>query len=191
MKPPKSPNTYEIAPEGTHPAIVCQLIDKGTQQPNNPEWDPARILTIGWHLVEEKTKNGNRNIIVRSDYTFSTGSKKLKAVAKAVCGIDDKKFSDFEVTELMGKPCMVTVEHVESKSTGNLYAKVTSVTPVPKNMKVKKSNEPQVEFFLDENFDPELLESLGEKLQSEIKSSDEYNELEKAMRKPANKKAKR
>lgn len=183
MKTPKAESTWEIAPEGNHVATICQLIDKGTQPNSNPDWEPSRILRVGYNLVDEKTSKGNRNIVVFADYNFSDASKKLKAVAKAFANVDEKKFKDWDTANLMGKSGMVNVEHATSKTTHNEYAKVTAVSPLNKNIKPKKSTEAEVLFYLDGEIDREVFDKFHDKLKAEIASSDEYTTLDR--KKPA------
>ena len=85
------------------------------------------------------------------------------------------KDTDIEMDDLLGKACMVTVEHKETDA--GIFANVVNVGQLPKGTKAKKATEELKSLDLDETFDQEIFDSLPDFLREKIASSAEYESV--------------
>lgn len=181
---PKIPvKPRELAPEGTHNAICFLVADLGTQTSSyDGKESEQREIQIAFDLVDEKTKEG-KNMCVYKKVTYS-GSPKAN-LTKIIKTWFNKEAKDFDMASALGAPAMITIAHSEKG-----YANIVSIAAPPKGVKVKKSTEPQISFFLDE-FDASEYNELPEWLKGKIADSPEYLEASAPKKKTPAKKAKR
>lgn len=170
----------ELAPEGTHPARLVQLIDMGTQKPSNPKHKATRKVSLGFEIIDDDLMTGEDEdqhfmAFRRFPLKVSSGSH-LGKVLKSWQGVTVKKDEDFDLSELINEPCLITVEHTEGDD-GNTYANITAIVSPPKGMKVGKATRDIIELSLDENFDQEAFDSLPDFVQEKIEESPEYEEF--------------
>jgi len=140
MKAPKPEMTSNIKPieAGTINAICCGLIDLGTQR---TEWqgvekDLPKIMLI-FEVDETYEKDGQeyrRNAF--AEFTFSLGSKaNLRKFLEGWVGKkSDDEWYEFDITELVGKPCLLNIVHTKPNAQGKVYANVASAAPLVKGM---------------------------------------------------------
>lgn len=183
MKPPKQSN-YELAPEGTHPAICVEVIDLGTQpqtfqgQPKAP----ARMVRFAWQLIHE-TQSDGRPFTIGNDYAFSMGKKanfrKMleswipKSVMDAAGGVEN-----FDIKDLINKGCLVTIAH-RTSGTGNEYANVTGVTSLAKGMQKPTPVADPLYFSLErDEYNKADFDRLPDWLRDKVKASPEWAELQ-------------
>jgi hypothetical protein len=125
-----------LAPAGTHPAVLIALIDLGIQRreyAGKVTWD--QLLYLVWELTDEKIPDKADNFVMGLACKFSFGSKAtLRGIIEKWRGKALNDGDEFDVEILLGKPCLVTVTHGASEK--STYAKVETVTAVPKGMKV-------------------------------------------------------
>lgn len=117
----------EQPPAGTHPAVLVALADLGTQHEEfggEAKWQRQALLV--WELPTKKRKDG-KPFLMDAVVTLSLNEKaKLRKWAEAMTDAKIPDGAAFDVTTLVGKACMVGVQHNEKG-----YAKVTSVTGFP------------------------------------------------------------
>jgi hypothetical protein len=87
----------------------------------------------------------------------------------------DKEANDFDITKLLGQPCMINVVHKAKKDGSGSYAVLSGVTPVPKGFECPTQINPTRLLEYD-NWNQELYMSLPNWLAERISSSKEYNE---------------
>lgn len=136
---PKSQSTP--APEGNHLAICYSVVDAGTHAETGKFGTKTHHkIKVSWELPEEthtfKEERGPEPFSVHRTYNFTTDEKgNLRRDLEAWRG---KKFTaeelnSFELFDLVGVPCMVTVVH--NNADGKTYANISAIAPVPKAMK--------------------------------------------------------
>lgn len=127
----------EVPDAGIHFAVLVGLIDLGTHEDEATDektqkkrkFDTHKILLI-WELTGSKmTGFKDRNHTIGKDYglTFSDRSN----LRKLVTGWRGTAFAPdeaFDVRSIVGKSCLVNLSHGTSKSTGNTFAKLESVS---------------------------------------------------------------
>lgn len=140
-------------------------------------------VRIGWELPTElKTFNpekGEQPCVIDKEYTLSLADK--ANLRKDLQSWRGKAFSDeeaeaFDITKLLGVPCMLNVIHVQGKKDPTkTYQAIGSVSPMPKGLVCP----PQVNetFVFDfENFDENKFLSLPDFLKEQIAKTPEYKE---------------
>jgi hypothetical protein len=181
---PKIPQTKkrEAAPEGTHNAVCVGVVDLGTQESTyKGDTKQQRKISLAWQLVDEQTSEGEPIVVYRK-YTYSDSPKSsFMKDLKAWMGVKD---GDFDVANLLGKGCLITIENNEAEN-GNTYSNVVSVSGVPKGVKIAKPSVPLKSFFLDEEeFDEDAFDELSDVTKGIIAQSPEYIALTQAKKKP-------
>lgn len=173
----------ELCPEGTYPAICTAVIDLGTQVVvfKDEEKKQKKVL-IEFELQGPTKENGTRFTnamrVTNSASDRSTLAKTLKTWLAV------KNPADYDLENLLGKHALVTISHSEDGQ----YSNVASVTQVPKGMKVGKPEAELRSLFLDETYDADVFDSLGDKLKEKIMLSPEYVALSAPKPKKAAKK---
>lgn len=122
----KSSGTYELPPQGTFQAVVFAVYDGGMQPGFNPG-DTAHKIRIGIELNECYTSGqfAGQRITRYPEYTLSLSDKaNLLPVVEAILNRPltlDERENGFNLEELIGKNCQVTILHKVSQS-GKDYA---------------------------------------------------------------------
>jgi hypothetical protein len=178
----------EPAPKGNHLAILYSIVDIGQQEvtyKGEVKMQPKIIFTFEL-CNKKKTFDGVEKPVVISDmFTNSMSSKaKLRPIVEGLIGTklrDDEAYNfDFQsYKELLGKPCMVTIVHNESK--GNTYANIGSVTPIEEGRTVPKQFNANIIYELGTSTEADFNE-LPEWVQRKIANSKQgsLSEAEKA-----------
>lgn len=175
-----SGGNFEPAPAGNHIARCYSLIDIGMQHGEYQGKPTAREqIIIGWELPEEimPHEDGQQGdpFTVSEFFTNTLSEKgKLRPILESWRGraFTDAELDGFDLTTIVGVPCMVNVVH-KPKSGGGVRATVTSVTPLPKSMKCPPAMRPKVIFDCD-NPDMELFNSFGDGMKKLIERSDNW-----------------
>lgn len=134
---------FEIVPSGNHVARCYSMIEIGTETVDfNGEVKDVHRVRITWELPNEKKvfspDKGEQPYSISKDYTLSMHEKAtLRADLQSWRGkaFSEAEASKFDITALIGKPCMLNVIHRQAKN-GNTYANIAGVTAVPKGMTV-------------------------------------------------------
>lgn len=160
----------ELCPEGAHIAGLVAIIDLGTQ--DGGEYGPRHKIQLAFELLGQKTSEGNAFVAYRQ-FTYSGSAKgNLMKSLKSGYGIKD---NDIEMDDLLGRPCMVTIEHADTDS--GTFANVTNLGMIPKGTKIPKITEELQSLYLDETFDQEVYDALPDFLKEKIAGSPEYAEV--------------
>lgn len=163
---------FEIPEQGTHIALCTQVIHLGIQPSKNPAYKPKDTIYIRWELPNERMKwekDGKQMegpMVVSNFYTNSLSPKSY--LRKDLEGWRAKSFTEeelqgFDVTNILGKACMLTIIHNDSG--GKTYANVATVSALPKGTPAPKPEGDLVVYTADE---PEAYENLPEFLQKKI-----------------------
>jgi hypothetical protein len=151
---------FKPVPQGTHLAVCNMVVDLGKQR---SEWQGQEKIKhqifLRWELPNERLewsdKDGNPKegpMVIGQTYTASLGERaNLRHHLESWRGraFTPDELKAFDVSNLLGKPCMVTVTHAERN--GRTYANVTSVTGIPKGMTKPETTELEKVLFDDDN----------------------------------------
>jgi hypothetical protein len=171
----------ELIPSGNYSARCYQMVHIGTvEELILGEKKIQNKVRIGWELPTElkvfDPEKGEQPFVISKEFTLSMHEKSnlRKTLASWRC----KDFSEdeakcFDITKLIGVPCMLNVIHKPSKDGTKTYQEVGSVSPMPKGLQCPEQINKSFIFEYD-NFDPAKLEVLPDFIKTKIKSSFEY-----------------
>ena len=175
----KNTNTQrELIPAGTHLARCYQMIEIGTVKENI--MGTEKVLTkvrVGWELPEEKRDfgKGEQPFSISKEYTLSMHEKsnlRKDLESWRGKGFSDKDAEGFDITKLLGVPCMLNIIHREAKN-GNVYDNIAGIMPVPKTMKCPEQENKTFVLSYD-HFDHAAFETLPDFIKDKMKSSLEF-----------------
>lgn len=177
--------TKELVPQGNHVARCVKMIELGTIP--GEYMGQAKMfhkVRIGWELPLElrvfKEENGEQPMMIEKEYTLSLAENAhLRKDLKSWRGKDftEAEAEAFDITKLLGVPCMLNVIHVQGKNDPTkTYQQIAGVTPLPKGFICPDQINPSFVFEL-ENFNKEKFDSLPEFIRDTIVKSEEYNAL--------------
>lgn len=165
--------TFELPPDGTHPARCYRMIDKGTSYDQKWEKHQHKVL-VSWALLGDEKMTDGRPFTVHRNYTVSLHEKSvLRRDLKAWRGRDftAEELGGFVLTAIVGAPCLLTIVH--NKDGDRTFANIAGIMACPKGMKVPELTEPTLVFDLDQP-DWDVFDGLSEGIQEAIKRSEEY-----------------
>lgn len=176
----------ELTPAGNHIARCYQMIEIGTvTEVIMNKSQTLRKVRIGWELPLETKEfregEGERPFVISKEYTLSMHEKSnLRKDLKSWRGRDftEDEAKSFDITKLLGVPCMINIIHAPSKDGTRTYANISGVTPMPKGVKCPPQFNDMLELSYD-NFDEEVFNSLPDFIKDKMKTSVEYAGLKK------------
>lgn len=191
LTPNQPESKRELAPAGTHRAVLYKVINLGTLKTEwqGQEKDSHKIRLI-WELSDEfieYEKDGEKikaPFSIGRKFTFSMGdnSHLLPIVQGMTGGLTEDERWNFDIESLLGVPCLITVIHDEYN--GNKFAKVTGASQLPKAM--EKPTQVNPSEVLDVRYlTEEQIEALPSFLSDDMESSREYHVRFKAPRSEA------
>lgn len=184
LKPTMQTKKYELIPSGTHLAILVTIADLGMQSHVwNGEEKLRSRLYFTWELPNETREfdGVSKPMVIGSEFTNSMAEKaKLRPIIEGMLGtkLRDDEASNFDLDsykELLGKPCLVTVVHNESK--GKTYANVTTTSPIMKGMVVPKQFNQSVVYEIESGSELDF-QQLPEFIQKKIQNAGKYQHSE-------------
>jgi len=169
-----------LAPTGNHLARCVKMVHIGTAEETiQGKVKKLNKVKLYWELPDEthvfKEENGAEPFMVSKEYTLSMSDRanlRKDLESWRGKGFTEKQASNFDITVLLGIPCMINVIHRTAKSSGNEYVVVSGITPLPKRVECPEQIIPSFEFNFDEKFSN--FDELDEWTQGKIKETDEY-----------------
>jgi len=176
-----------LPPQGNHTAICVRMIHVGTTTNEYlGEKKRQNRVRLYFELSHEKAifnpENGEENFMVSKEYTLSMHEK--ATLRKDLESWRGKAFTEdeakaFDITKLLGIPCMVNIIIKTHETTKNTYAQIASISGLPKGMAKPDRVNDLFEFSVSD-FDETKFLTLSEWLQNKIKESEEYQEYLKS-----------
>lgn len=168
---------------GTYVARCYSMIHIGTiTEEFNGEKKEQNKVRITWELPTElkvfKEENGEQPQVISKEFTLSMHEK--SSLRKFLQSWRGKNFTDeeakkFDITKLMGKPCMLSITHKASK-TGKVYAEISSVAMLMKGMTCPEQINETFEYSVLAHSE-ELFNKIPKFLQDKIVTSKEFKSL--------------
>ena len=142
---------FQPAPEGTHLARCVGLVDIGTHHGEYQGTPTVRNqVIVRWELPNETIEIDGRAepMLVSKFYTNSLSEK--ANLRKDLVSWRGREFTDieldkFDVQNILGKPCLLSVVHTDKKK-----AKVTAVSGLPKQMVCPPAVNPVTAFWIED-----------------------------------------
>lgn len=171
---------YELVPSGTFIARCYSMIHIGTVSENfKGETKQMNKVRISWELPTEKKEfkqgEGLKPYSISKEFTLSMNEKSnLRKFLEGWrgAGFTDSEAKIFDITKLLGVPCMVSIIH-RTSSQGRKYADISSASALIKGMQAPPQFNPSFEFSFDP-FDEHKFKQLPEFLKKKIATSQEY-----------------
>lgn len=140
-------------------------------------------VRIGWELPTEtrvfKEEKGEQPFVFSKEFTLSMHEK--STLRKVLASWRGKDFTEdeakaFDITKLIGAPCMLNIIHTTNKEGTKTYEQIASITPMPKGFVCPDQINPTMIWDYS-NPDWKLFESLPDFIKDKIKVSEEYARL--------------
>lgn len=175
----------ELIPAGNYLARCYQMLEIGHISENIMGVQKTlHKVRIGWELPEElkvfDTAKGEQPLVISKEYTLSMHEKSnLRKDLKSWRGKDftEDEAKSFDITKLIGVPCMLNIIHAPGKSDPKkTYEQISGITALPKSVKCPAQiNKTSLLSF--DNFDWDLFKSLPDFLRTKIQGSEEFKEM--------------
>lgn len=170
---------------GTYVARCYSMIEIGTIETEfNGEKKKQHKVNITWELPNEmaifKEENGPEPYVVSKTYTLSMHEKanlRKDLESWRGKGYTEEEARSFDVTKLLGKPCLLSVIHSPGiKDPSKNYVTISSISKLMKNQECPKQINPTRVLSFDE-FDWKVFDNLSDYMKDKIKSSEEYGRM--------------
>lgn len=175
----------ELIPAGTQIARCYQMIEIGTVTENILGKDKELTkVRIGWELPLEKRVfsegKGEQPFVISKEFTLSMNEK--SNLRKSLESWRGKGFSEdeakaFDITKLLGAPCMLNIIHKPSKDGLNIYEEIAGIMPVPKGMTCPAQENKTFVLSYD-RFDWTLFDSLPDFIKDKMKRSTQFKTMQ-------------
>jgi len=166
---------------GSYPARCVQVIDIGDQM-NDLSGKLQREVMILFEIPSERINvNGeDKPRIMKEIYTLSLTDK--ANLRKALESWRGKQFTDeeldaFDIRKILNTTCILSVVEKTSKTSGNKYSKIGSISRCMKGIVVPPAESPVFAFDLDEPDALGTLETLPEWVQKYVKQGQTYKDM--------------
>lgn len=175
---------------GTYVARCYSMIYMGTLteefQGQKKDMKKVRItFELPTELKVFKAENGEQPQVISKEFTLSMHEKgTLRKMLQSWRGkaFTDAEAQNFDITKLLGKPCMLSISHKVSK-TGNIYAEISTISPLMKGMTCPEQINESFEFNVD-NFSEDEFNKLPDFIKEKVRSSAEYKAINQVSEEP-------
>ncbi len=174
----------ELIPSGSHIARCYEMVHIGTVTEKYMGEEEREIdkVRLSFELPNElrvfNEDKGEQPMVTSIEYTLSMHEKanlRRHLETWRGQGFTENEADNFDITALLGVPCMLSIIHVTSKKNGNTYANIGGISGLPQGVKCPPQINPSREFNFNEKFDLDYVESLPNFIKDKIKSSKQYN----------------
>jgi hypothetical protein len=175
-----TPTQKELIPQGSHIARCYSIVHIGTVQ-----WEylgevkHTDKIRLTWELPNEtkvfKEENGEQPFVISKEYTLSMHEKSnlRRDVESWIGALTEQQADDFDISDLMGKPCMLNILHREAKN-GNTYSNVGTVNQLIKGVECPVQYNQSIEFNYGDSFNLEWLRVQPDFIKEMIGGTPEY-----------------
>jgi hypothetical protein len=171
----------ELLPAGNHVAVCYEMVHVGTYVKNIlGDLKTINEVRLTWEVGDEMREfdGVSKPMVISKDYTLSMNPK--ANLRKDLDSWRGKAFTDeeataFDITKLIGVPCMVNVIH-NAASNGNTYANISGITPLHKSMAKPKQHNPSSELSYSA-WDQEKFDKLPSFIRDKMVQSEEYKTM--------------
>lgn len=174
----------ELIEAGTYIARCYQMIHIGTvKETILGDEKTLNKVRIGWELPTElkvfKEENGEQPLVISKEYTLSLHEKSaLRKDLKSWRGKDftPEQALQFDITNLIGAACLLTITHKPSKDGTKHYEEIASISNVVKGMEIPEAiTKPAILEY--DNWSESTFNSLPNFIKEKVASSAEYNHM--------------
>ena len=179
---------FELTPAGTFIARCYRFLDLGShdQTYQGESKGLKRLVMIGFELPTELMTEGEyagKPFTIHKRYTWSMHEK--ATLRKDLESWRGRKFNDadfgpggFDVRNLLGKVCTLTITHSASENGDRQYANITAIGAAMKGINIPEQINASVYLSLEpDRFDGHAFDGLSDKLKDFIRQTPEYRDL--------------
>lgn len=174
----------ELIPAGNYIARCYQMLHIGTNlETIDGKTQLMNKVRIGWELPTEMKvfdeAKGEQPLVISQEYTLSMNEKaNLRKMLSSWRGKDftEEQAKSFDITNLIGVPCMLNIIHKPSKTGDKTYQNIGSVSPMPKGVPCPDQINPKQVLQYDD-FDTRLFDSLPDFIKNRVITSVEYKAM--------------
>lgn len=185
--------SFEPIEAGSYAARCYSMVHMGTIEENIlGAVKKLNKVRITWELPTElkvfKEENGEQPQVISKEFTLSLHEKAtLRGFLKNWRGQDftEEEAKEFDVTKLIGAPCLLNITHKAKKDGSGVYAEIGGVSRLPKGMECPPQINDSFVFTYDD-YTPELFASLPEFMRNKMVNSDEYKAIQEPHSVPVN-----
>jgi len=169
---------FPIIPAGTHQGVFVWVVDLGTQYSEYYDKESQKIiLTV--EIPSERIIIDGKEMprVLSRTYTNSLHEKAvLRQDLEAVRGIafTDEQLAGFDVKNVIGANCLVTVVHAERD--GKTYANIKGMAALMKGMAKLEPETPTIVYDIDED-GSNISQDLPDWIKNMIKKSKEFKKM--------------
>jgi hypothetical protein len=174
-------SNYEPVEAGTYAARCYSMVYLGTlDEKFQGQEKTLKKVRLTFELPTElkvfKEEKGEQPCVLSKEFTLSMHEK--SGLRKFLQNWRGKAFTEdeakkFDITVLLGKPCMLSVIHKTSAANGKTYAEIAGVSTLMKGMAIAEQINPTFEFSVLD-WDTEKFEMLPQFLKDKVMKSHEY-----------------
>jgi hypothetical protein len=174
-------SNYEPLEAGTYAARCYSMVYLGTlDEKFQGQEKTQKKVRLTFELPTElkvfKEEKGEQPCVLSKEFTLSMHEK--SGLRKFLQNWRGKAFTEdeakkFDITVLLGKPCMLSVIHKTSAANGKTYAEIAGVSTLMKGMAIAEQINPTFEFSVLD-WDTEKFEMLPQFLKDKVMKSHEY-----------------
>jgi hypothetical protein len=176
---------FVLAPAGNHFARCYAMVQIGTIKETSGIYagKDQHKVRISWETPLEchDFGKGLQPFTISKEFTLSMNEKAtLRKMLESWRGksFTEEEAKAFDITKLLGVPCMINVIH-KTSGKGGQYADISSIATLPKGFAAPDQVNPKLELSFD-NWNTAIFDSLPDFVKEKIRSSKEY----KAMMQP-------
>jgi len=177
-------STKELIPAGNYLARCYSMVHLGTTHEfimgQEKILDKVRIT---WELPTElrtfNEEKGEQPMAISKEYTLSMHEKsnlRKDLESWRGKGFSEDESNSFDISTLLGVPCMLSVIHKTSKASGMEYATISGIATLPKGQICPEQINKTFEFNFEDMFDVDILENMPDFIKEKIKKSAEYKQ---------------
>lgn len=179
IAPKPQTKEFEIVPSGTHIATCYSMIHIGTiEEEYMGEKKSNNKVRLSFEIPAEiREYNGIAlPMAIQKEYNLSMYEKsnlRKDLESWRGKGFTNDEADNFDITNLLGISCMISVVHKTSKK-GTEYAVISTISPLMKGTQAPEQINSPFQFNYNDNFDTDWIEMQSEWMSERIKSSAEY-----------------
>lgn len=170
---------FVLIPAGNHIARCYGMVQIGTVKEETGIYagKESHKVRISWETPHEchDFGKGLQPFAIHKEFTLSMNEK--ATLRKMLESWRGKAFTEaeaerFDITKLLGKPCMINVIH-KTSGKGSTYADIYSMATLPKGLDCPDQVNQTMELSFD-NWKQHIFDSLPDFVKDKIKKSKEY-----------------
>ncbi len=184
-----TPTQKDLIPSGSHIARCYSMVHIGTVKWEYlGEQKQSDKIRLTWEFPKEtkvfNEEKGEQPFVLSKEYNLSMHEKaNLRKDLESWRGqaFTENEADNFDVTKLLGVPCMLSIIHKKSEKNGLIYDNIGNVSGIPQGINCPEQINPNFEFNYDDKFDLDWLSNQPDFIKEMIKSTPEYKERIEAL----------